>query len=317
MGPANIPALLAALGIDAKQRGTKWLARCPDPKHEDRSPSWFIRDDPGEKTHGAHKCASCGFGGGPWELVQAVRGCTLVEAAALVRDLSAGAAPTDLPEVKVSVRRDHEYRMPPGFVHTPLPEWPAEFFDYATGRGITSEQVERWGIGYATTGPLKWRLCVPVVTAGKLRAYVARAIFRDGTPRYDMTVRVNGARPDMAVWGVPAWRPGPTAVICEGAFSGMSLERAGARNIAAILGSQFLDAKVLVMTSVLREAGCRTLFVCTDPDRAGDKAAAAIARSLGRLVEVVRVALPASPDDLGPDEIRAALSLAHVGRSRR
>src|SRR6476659_2863690 len=109
--PVNIEKLLTALGIDAHRRGTKWLACCPAPDHDDAHPSWMIRDDPGERWHGSHKCQSCGLSGGPWELVAAVRGLPLDEAQAFVNALSGGVAPPsrDIPEVKLQMRRRRVY----------------------------------------------------------------------------------------------------------------------------------------------------------------------------------------------------------------
>jgi hypothetical protein len=55
----DVEKLLARLGIEARRRGREWFAKCPNSAHEDRSPSWRIRDEPGATKHGYHKC----FGG--------------------------------------------------------------------------------------------------------------------------------------------------------------------------------------------------------------------------------------------------------------
>jgi 5S rRNA maturation endonuclease (ribonuclease M5) len=52
----DVGRLLERLGIEAKRRGREWVAKCPNPAHEDHSPSWRIRDEPGATKHGYHKC---------------------------------------------------------------------------------------------------------------------------------------------------------------------------------------------------------------------------------------------------------------------
>lgn len=309
--PVVIEDLLRALGIQAQRRGSKWHARCPAPDHTDTHPSWFIRDDPGAGWHGAHSCRSCGLSGGPWELVSAVNECSLAEAATYVRLLSEGATPArgDLPTIKVQVRRRRRYMLPPGVV---IPrthqEWYGPALDYLVARGVTEAQMKRWNIGFAIEGPLAWRVVVPVVTCGKLVAYVARSIFDDGSKRYDMPSRAEGARPDVAVWGEPRFDPARGAItLAEGVFSAMALERAGAPNPCALLGSELTPLKVSVLTQ------WPVVLVATDPDEAGEKAARKLSMTLRRSSHLERVELPDSPDDCDPSALRRAVVMATGG----
>lgn len=309
--PVDVEKLLASLGIDAERRGTKLVACCPHPEHKDRNPSWMIRDDPGEKWHGSHNCRSCGLSGGPWELVSVVRGVSMDEAARFVRALGAGqrVLPRDVPEVKVTVRRRVRYRLPIG-VELPeaLEQWSRPALKYLTDRGVTPGQIQRWGLGYATTGPLAWRVVVPVVTRQHLVAYVARSIFDDGSKRYDMPRREDGARPDLALWGEARFDQSRGAVtVAEGVFSALALERVGAPNPCALLGSQLTPNKVQLLEK------WPVVLVATDPDAAGDKVAAMIARALARRCFVERVLLDESPDDSNPRALRHAVSVATGG----
>ena len=312
--PVDVEKLLEALGIVAERRGTKLVACCPHPDHEDRNPSWMIRDDPGERWHGRHNCRSCGLSGGPWELVAAVRGISIDAAARVVQAMSTGrrVLPRDVPEVRVTVRRRMRYRLPCGVEQPETDEqwrargWPA--LRYLLRRGVTHEQIRRWGLGYAVTGPLAWRVVIPVVTRKNLVAYVARAIFDDGSKRYDMPSRADGARPDIALWGEAGFDEHRGAVtVAEGVFSALALERAGAPNPCALLGSQLTPHKISLLER------WPVVLVATDPDAAGDKVASMIARALARHCYVERVQLATSPDDSDPVALRRAVDEATGG----
>lgn len=309
--PVVVEDLLRELGIVAEKRGTKWHARCPAPEHDDKHPSWFIRDDPGEKWHGSHGCRSCGLSGGPWELVASVKRMSIAEAAAFVRAVSRGAAPVarGMPTVRFEVRRRQVYQLPPGVVvPESIDDWYPPALSYLLDRGVTEDQILRWGIGYAQRGPLAWRIVMPIVTRGRLVAHSSRSFFDDGSARYDTSKRLNGARPDMAVWGEPGFDRARGAItVAEGVFSALALERAGAPNPCALLGSELTPPKVEVLCS------WPVVLVATDPDPAGDKAYRKLRALLGRHCYVERVELDASPDDAEPGRLRQAITLATAG----
>jgi len=301
----DVGALLEALGIDAKRSGrTKWLARCPSPDHDDKHPSWFVRDDPGEKRHGFHLCKSCGFGGGLWDLVAAVRGVSVREARAFVRGFARGEdIPRDasVPRVVSRLVVRHSHLAFPAGVEFPREQrqWFEPALRYVLRRA-SWDQVLRWGVGYATRGKLQHRVVVPVYTAGALRTWSARSYLEDAR-RYDMARRSDGARDDLAVFGEPGFDGADTATVAEGVWSALALERAGAVNPCALLGSAVTPGKAAVLSRF------RRLVVATDPDDAGDAAARAVEQTLGRRLEVVRLRLEQSPDDAPESALRAAL----------
>lgn len=310
--PVDVEKLLLALGIDAEQRGSKWVACCPDPEHEDRSPSWMMRDDPGKGWHGSHNCKACGFEGGPWELVAKVRGIDLDAAAEFVRSLPSRPVDTcEIPAVKIAVRR-RGYRLPPGVM---FPERIGELHSsaraYLARRGVPDWQIMRWGIGFATIGPLAWRVVVPVYTRGRLVTHTARAVFEDGSRRHDMPDRDSGAKADFALWGEPRFRRELSAVtVAEGVFSAMHLERIGAPNPCALLGSELTEHKIALLSEF------PVILVATDPDAAGEKAWRQISAALRRTSYVERVELEASPDDCEPASLRRAVEIATGGFER-
>lgn len=332
-----VPRLLGLLGIKATKLGGKWIAVCPNPEHMDRKPSWGIIDRGGahEKT-GSHHCFACGFNGGPWELVAAVKGWELEEAGRWVTAELLGrreAQEEDVPIVRISQPKRAELggiELPFG---TQIPsldgsEWNPTALEYLHDRNVPDWQIERWGIGFATRGRLAWRIVVPVWTKGRLLAYVARAFLNDGRPRYDVSRGSRngrkgdpGARPEAAVFGEPAFpaelyepkegRSSPiVGTVTEGVFKSLAMERAGAPNPMAILGSQNLGPEKVALL-----ARFDLLLIATDPDPAGNKAARVIEESVARYVETRRVPLTIAPDDASEEQNRRALELA--SRRRR
>jgi DNA primase len=301
----DVEKLLQALGVKYERRGRKLQALCPNPDHQDSSPSWAIVDSPGASTHAGHHCFSCKFGGGPWELVMAVRGVDEAEAFAFMGELVSGVArPQEgVPQLVIKPPAARvEYVLPRG-VQIPSIDgssWPEPFAKYLEVRGVTQEQIDRWSIGFAKWGPLAWRVVIPVHTRGRLVAHVARSIFRDGSKRYDMPTK-GRASPTMAVFGEPLIDPElGVLTIAEGSFSMLALERAGAPNPVALLGSDWSPAKAAILTAVQWSH----VIVATDPDMAGDKVARAISASF-RKAKISRLRMDQSPDDCELGVLRA------------
>lgn len=321
-------ALLKALDIPYKRHGYNLTALCPSPDHNDSKPSWTIVDRPGSAKHGGHKCWSCGFRGGPWELVIAVRGVDEDGAADFVKAIVTG-KPREfagVPTVRVRVPPPaaYEYCLPPGVCIPSLDgsEWPDVFADYLERRGVTAEQIIQWHIGFATRGPLAWRVVIPVHTRGRLVAHVARAVF-DDRERYDMPTRrgrnVRNAQPEAALFGEPLLDPTfPVLTIAEGSFSKLALDRAGAPNTVALLGSDWSAEKAAILTVM----PWQHVIVATDPDDAGDRVARSISMNF-RSKKISRIRLGESPDDcelvLLRDAVHSALAshalpgFAHTG----
>lgn len=301
-----VPALLRALGVRFERSGHKYVGLCPNPAHPDRRPSWSMLDD------GSHHCFSCGFGGGPWELVAAVRGCTLAEAGAWLRERVSRdeLTPAEIPRVKIrqSPRGDSTFELPAGVQIPSLDgtSWFVPAAKYLAERRVPEWQLERWHVGFATRGRCAFRVVVPVHTQGRLVSYVARAFVDDGRPRYDVARRSDpGARPDLALFGEPAFDDTPVVTVAEGVFSMLALERAGAPNPCAVLGAENLGSEKRDMLARFDLA-----LIATDPDRAGEQAYEELRAALCRYVEVRRLVLSCSPDDASEDELRGVLEVA-------
>lgn len=300
-----VPKLLAALGIDFERRGSAFWASCPTPEHRDSDPSWSMNEE------GSHHCHGCGFGGGPAELVSAVRGCSVGQALRWIREggLNRGVIPESI-RVRL-VSRARRFAID-GVKFAPLFEWATVPRRYMAGRGVTADQVARWGIGYAVGGRLDCRIVFPIFASdGRAISYHART-FADADRRYLYPRRTEGADPG-AMFGETGWPPiearrSSTLVVTEGAFDALAAERAGAEFIAAFGGSDVNPRHILRLSSWGR------IVVASDGDSAGESVYRKIVGKFGgRRGAVVRAAIPEGFDanEMDPavlsDVLRAAL----------
>jgi hypothetical protein len=293
----DIPKLLHALGIEATQRGREWVALCPNPKHHDRHPSWRIKDSPLSSKHGFHKCHPCGFGGGPAELVRVVRDFAEISSALQwLKDFRKG----EQEEEQVDAFRwetmsltKRAFVLPPEVVVEELSEWPSVIREYAQLRGITEEQVERYGIGYAVFGKLAGRIVLPARDVhGAPRNYTSRS-FVGHQKRY-LAADIS-EKPDLGcMFGEQFWPPTArrrAVVVLEGAINGLTVDRAVPElPFGVIDGSEPRPAHFMKLATFPQ------VYILTDPDKAGAKAAETLAMGLGRHSIVTRVTLPPGVD---------------------
>lgn len=316
----DVPRLLQVLKIDAERRGQELWARCPHPGHEEKDSSWKIVDDPGGKWHGLSKCFGCGESGGPARLVASIKGVSCSTAQWWIEQKGLDGDRPVVLRVRVEVEQDdtRSFVLPPTVRGVgALAVWPRPFRRFADRRGLTDEQVARWGIGYAASGKLAYRVVFPIFDdSGRLLSYSARDITGEARAKYLTASRREGADPDAVFgakhWPAPGWRQ--TVYVTEGVLNALAVERvvdgeAAGEGLGALDGSDLRPGQVIALSTF------RRVVVLSDPDLAGDKLASAIA-TLGRWRELVRVGLPEGEDanSLSP---RALISLLRAVPSER
>lgn len=302
----DAPLLLDQLGIAYKRVGRELTALCPDPQHQDRKPSWSIRDQPGSSKHALSHCMSCGFGGGPVTLVCTVLDIDWDQARqwmtehGLAGELSDLATAVDL-EVVGETR--YQFKMPPEYCARPLERWVTPLRNYATKRGLTPGQVERWRIGYAVDGRLAGRVVIPIFAEdGQLANYTGRAL-PGVEPRYLHAKREEHPN-EGAVFGSHLWGENRNRlVVNEGELNALACERVGEACVAALSGSNVQPGAISLIASFDH------VLILTDPDQAGDTAAAKLYAALARWRRVDRIRLPEGTDaaKLDPSQLRAIL----------
>lgn len=304
----EVPRLLDALGIAYTRRGSQLTARCPF--HEDKDPSWAIRDAPGDGKNGKHRCMSCGEHGGVVKLASTVLGIDFENAArwiaqgGFVDGSIAGGLSLDVSDPLAAPKQT--LKMPPGVHILPLDRWTPMPRRYALSRGLIAEQVDRWRIGYAVDGWLGGRIVIPVRDEdGVLVSYEARSFL--GAPRkYKRPSRAEGG-PSWAIFGTEFWRDASTVIVTEGALNALACERAGARAVAAICGSTLDPNHVLEITTRFDD-----VVIATDPDKAGERATLDLVGSFGRWKNVRIAQLPSGKDCVDVLTLDSAESLAAI-----
>lgn len=302
--------ILSALGLEvASRRGGRAWMLCPF--HDDHSPTSFFVRLKGKRA-GQNHCFSCKGGGGLLDLVMHVRGCDLDTAIAFVKLSGKNFAPPKKHAVVVARparlgRR--RFQMPKEVIFEPLDEWVTLAKRYALARGVTQEEVDTYGLGYAVDGRLAGRIVIPWLGAGRVVAGYSARTFCDEEPKYQTPPMGDG--PDLSVmFGEHLWPPTSArdvVVVTEGAFNAMAVRRVVDVPVAALGGSEIDPLKIVKLATFKR------LVALTDPDAAGDASAAALANALGRYAAFERVRLPRKKDALdvllkyGDDALRGFL----------
>lgn len=289
---ADVPRLLDALGIEYREHGDELWAPCPNPDHHETRPSWSMVSAPHDPRNGTHYCFGCQFAGGPIDLTAKVIGVTYGRAKQWITEKGLwlkGSLPL---AVKFEVHNmwASGLRLPSGLISGPLDNWASPVRRYAIRRGLTDHQVQRWEICYAIDGAMGGRIVFPVKDSDtKWHSWHART-YCNQDKRYKNASEKDGFDPG-AIFGMRWWpeheaRASAVLVLTEGALDALACERAGARYIAAIGGSDPHARQLLKLSA------WGAILVATDGDKAGNKVYTTLRHQIGAKVSVRRVEIP-------------------------
>ena len=244
-----------------------------------------------------------------------VRGCDEAEARLWLSDVEEAPAPQPVVRVRFEPMgaRPRAFRMPAGVEFGPLAGWNSVARAYAVGRGITAEQVDRWGIGWALEGRCEGRIVFPIVDLnGRLANYAARTFVGDSTRYLAADERLG---PDLSTclgevfWPKADERARSTVLVWEGAISGMALDRA-LRGRAGVYHAGLQGSDASNPRRISRLASFGAVVAATDPDKAGDSVAldleAALRRVPFRRLRYPRRGVDAAQED--PEALAEALA---------
>lgn len=297
----RVERVLSRLGIAYKRGGKELTALCPNPAHDDSSPSWRIRDEDGGDKDGMHHCFPCGFSGDLISLVRALHPGMTYPAAVEWLAGDAEAPRREVESVSLQVRRRPIFELPPHVEPSmPLDQWPPRIREYLLnrnkfGNNVTAAQVARWGITFARKGPLGGRIVIPYADSNNvLGGYTARSYTGDRRRYLEPEPDVDGSSLG-ALFGERHWPPPASRnvlFVTEGAFNAMAVERAlGDVSIAALAGSQIRVQHATKLVSWPR------LVLVSDPDGAGDVLAEKVRVLVSRYGRpTVRAAMPPGSD---------------------
>jgi DNA primase len=281
-----------------------WLRRSGVQQYRGRCP---IHQGQGQEAFHANfgqnvfHCFACGAGGNVLDLVAAMEGCSIREAALrlAVSPVSGGATPSP-PAQRQLVTKKRTINSPLNFSLT-LDRRHA----YLARRGIDAATADRFGVGYyGGGGLLSGRIAIPIHDEhNRLVAYCGRAI--DGaTPRYRFptgfqkshvlfnyhrALEVNSKR----------------LIVVEGFFDCMRIHQAGFAGVVALMGARLSRMQRALLTDRFS-----SVVLLLDGDPTGRRATAQIASDLTSALTVIDVLLPAGvqPDQMQPDQIRQVLA---------
>jgi len=251
-------------------------------------------------------CFSCGAGGSILDLVMAIEGCGLREAAE--RASAWRCQPTVYsepwqPTGKITVTKKIEFIPRLGFRLRGVDCHHC----YLQSRAIHETTAVEFGVGfYAGPGLMHRRLVIPIEDeAGQLVGYAGRAL--DGTePRYKFPPKFPKS---MLLFNLHrAVAAGRSAVIVvEGFFDCLKVHQAGFHSVVALMGSSLYEPQRQLLVRHFRH-----ISLMLDGDLAGRRASSAIAPILTRDCSVDVIELP---DGSQPDQM-AEQSLHQIFKSR-
>jgi hypothetical protein len=336
----DLAPLLESIGIRYRRAdgGKKLTAPCPSPDHSDRSPSWFINNDPEdpEARFGTHACSSCSYRGGPVHLAFSAEGGTgdWGAAARLLRTLFEGAGGDVDVLLDRSLGRFRTSRRRISFDLDALGCVPIEGTTgerYARDRGLTPFLISVFGIRWAPRGvrvprpgddPLDFsrRVVLPVYRGGEVVTFAARAVSAAAKPKYLYPPSPRSA----LLWGMDYWNPAGLDVgLVEGILDGIAAHKVLQIPVYAALGARLRPEQA----ALLRTA--RSVTVIRDPNRAGKMLAEDAAKLINSVPDVSVIGkLPSGrdagdtlrpkgdPARLDPDVLRRAYDQRRDARER-
>ena len=259
-----LAAYLATRGFLEQKAGEEYVGTCPHCQGEQKLSVnigrrfWrCFRCEKYEITDwkGIRKQRPVDGAGGVFRLVQWLEGCTPQRAAEIVkqRALAPDLGRLELVGLgRVRERKDRPTGPPPGMIPCP-PD-----LEYAARRGITPEDVARFGLGYCTWGKYARRLIFPVWWSGQIWYWQARATWEEeehsGELKYIKVL--NPARQPRVVsaedtlfnleQAAALARTGSRVVICEGPTSAIHV---GYEAVAS-WGKHLAEPQITLLRSV-------------------------------------------------------------------
>ena len=259
----------------------------------------------------------CNGGGSVLDFVSRMEKVSLREAAQLIQQWFSVQPPID-DSSRAEEAADRSGAT--GKLHESAPNPPLRFMlsdldtthPYLTLRGLMSETIATFGIGYCTKGLMAGRIAIPIHnSAGQLVAYTGRWPGNppEDKPKYLFPRGLRKSRELFNYHRAVAAEPQRVLVVVEGFFDCMKVWQAGFQRVVAIMGSSLSDAQEdLLVTSVGSGGQVILMFDEDGAGRAGrEKAAARLVRRVK--VEVVELeAEGTQPDHLPAREIVALLA---------
>jgi DNA primase len=309
----SMERLLEHYGLMAGLRRTRDGFRGVCPIHGGHNPTQFSVST----SRNAWVCfGDCGKGGSVLDFVACYERVTLHEAAQLIQQWFGVLAPVNLSRGDKDVRATEAA----SGRQNDLPNEPLPFtlsdldtmHPYLALRGLMTETIDAFGVGYCTKGLMAGRIAIPIHNAeGEIVAYAGRTPEnpRDGQPKY---LFPRGFRKSLELFNYHRAVTATTQeslVVVEGFFDCMKVWQAGFQRVVAIMGSSLSETQENLIVKAVGLHG--KVLLMFDEDGAGRAGREKSAARLARNVPVKIVQLDAEgiqPDHLPACEIIALLT---------
>ena len=190
----DVERILQDIGFDPiLRKGNNLWVRCPHPEHEDIHPSCSVN-----AKSGLWKCWSCdkekGMKGNLTFLIRVKTGCSWKRA----KEITAGEATVYdtmhnlkgklVYDESTAKQRIEESKLPDIWIPSdarPLKKRTKEnkeYWDYLTGRDVSTEAIRFFKVCYCRTGLYGGRILAPVMVNRLPKGFVARMIYDDEVP---------------------------------------------------------------------------------------------------------------------------------------
>lgn len=311
LGVTNVTDVVVRLfGLEGTERGDELDMLCPDPDHNDSSPSASVN-----MVTGFWHCFSCGKGG---DLIGLGRRALGRSPEAIEELLSPDSPEALIALLESRARKRPTLRRRELILPSPM-VYPDEPLDELYERGFTAETLRRWDVRYVPSEVLEGQkgdftiyssIGIPIEDRRqRVLAWCYRRTANSGEwqPRYLYTGGSEGLI--MNTWfGVQHHLKAKHIVVVEGALDAMWLDQAGIPALA-LLGSSMGSRKLMELRRY------RSVTLLGDRDAGGTQMVARIGRAIGDLCPV-RIGLypkhteATDPQELSPEQLASVVRRA-------
>jgi DNA primase len=188
---------------------------------------------------------------------------------------------------------------------------------YLKQRGLTSETISHFGLGYCSRGMMQGRIVIPLHDPqGQLIGYAGRLVddskVSDEQPKYRFPgtrernrIRYEFQKSQFVFNGHRIKAPIDDLIIVEGFMSVFWLVQHGYTNVVALMGSDCSDAQEKIIVDMVKPDG--KVWAMSDGDAAGVRCANSILEKLSphRFVRWAKLQIDEQPTDIPSDELLA------------
>jgi DNA primase len=325
----DFATVLDHYGIDLKAKGEQLQGFCPLPGHsgKKKSPSFSLN-----LTKGIFQCFGCGAKGNVLDFTALMEGLDpnqggdIRKAALFLQErflLASNSDPRQPPPSPVPTPAQQEETTPGDsiVVNAPL-DFELKTLDsihpYPRGRGLSEETIEAFGLGYASRGLMKGRLCIPLHdSAGRLIGYAGRMVeetaIGEDAPKYLLPGRrerdgtmYQFSKAEFLFNGFRIPGPVRNLVVVEGFFGCMWLHQHGYQAVA-VMGATCSERQAALIVHLVQKGG--VVWAMPDGDEAGKRLAAELFFLVGKEVQMRYVDLRGrDPETVPAEELREMIA---------